>query len=188
MKLGQLLRKQNLITEAELQQALEIQKQDQRQRKLGEILVKLGYISEERLLSVVALQRGFPLLKLGYPLDPNIVSMIPKEICLAHCLIPIDRFGKHLLIATSDPLNKAARNQLEALHKGELKYRYVLATRDDILRAIERYYPRNIPAMELNGTPAPGNTLQAHIQRVAEAVQRFAELRKQFREQIPLAE
>ncbi len=187
MKLGELLRSQHIISDTQLEHALELQQQEDSQKKLGEILLKLGYVTEEKILSIVALQRGFPMLRLGYPLAPEIVSLVPRELCVAHCLIPIDRFGKHLLVAMADPLNRVARKQLEALHSGDIKYKYVLATKEDINKAIRLYYPRNTHVIQdAEEENIPSNALQAHIQRIAEAAQRFAELRKQFREETPL--
>lgn len=188
MKLGELLQSHRIISEEQLTHALEIQQQATSQRKLGEILIKLGYVSEEKLLSVVSLQRGFPMLRLGYPLAAEIVSLVPREICVAHSLVPIDRFGKHLLVAMADPLNKTARNQLESLHNGSVKYKYVLATKEDIVKAVQLYYPRNVHPLESSEVAVQSGSLQVHIQRMTEAVQRFTELRQEFRQEIPLPE
>ena len=63
MKIGELLLKDNIITREQLDKALEIQKTEP--GKLGSILIRQGYVSEEDIAQVLSKQFGYPSINLS---------------------------------------------------------------------------------------------------------------------------
>ncbi|MBI4823775.1 MAG: hypothetical protein HY805_06040 [Nitrospirae bacterium] len=80
VKLGQLLLNSNIITQEQLNQALNIQKKDG--GRLGTNLVKLGYVTEEKLVTFLSKQFGVPAINLSnYKIDPAVLKLIPAYEC-----------------------------------------------------------------------------------------------------------
>jgi len=137
VKLGEILVKEKVISEEELEKALAVHQADG--RKIGQILVEMEYATEEEILSHLALQLGIPYVRLGsYHLKEEIVSLIPLEVAQKHSVIPVDIVGRYLTVATSDPLDDELVEQLEA--DTGMNTQIVAATSVDINRAIEKYY------------------------------------------------
>ncbi len=104
LKLGQLLVKQNIITEDQLNKALAMQKSNG--GRLGTNLVKLGYLTEEKLVSFLSMQFGVPAINLSeYSIDPTVTKLIPAEMAKKYMILPISRVGATLTIAMTDPSN-----------------------------------------------------------------------------------
>ncbi|MDP2167660.1 MAG: type IV-A pilus assembly ATPase PilB [Thermodesulfovibrionales bacterium] len=103
-KLGQILINSTIITEEQLKQALAIQKKEG--GRLGTNLVKLGYVSEEKLVTFLSKQFGVPAVNLGsYKIDPAVLKLIPQEMAKKYMIMPVARVGATLTIAMSDPSN-----------------------------------------------------------------------------------
>lgn len=135
-KLGDILKEAGLITEAEILQALEQKKEYQ---KLGDILVEQGYITEKQLIEVLEIQLGIASISLyRYPVDEQLVELIPKEVARKNILLPIERNNQVLTVAMNDPLDYFAIDDLELITGFEVKP--VMATKEDILQSINKYY------------------------------------------------
>ncbi len=103
-KLGQLLISENVITEIQLKKALDMQKTAG--GRLGTNLVKLGYLTEEKLVTFLSVQFGVPAINLQeHPVDPNVTKLIPAEMAKKYMIIPISRVGATITIAMTDPSN-----------------------------------------------------------------------------------
>ena len=136
-QLGQLLIERKVITKKQLDHALEVQKE--KGGLIGQILVGLGYASEEAIAQAITAQYGFPYLPLkNYDIDPDIVKIVPKNVASQYCLIPIDKIGNNLTIAISDPLNTLAIEDIELI--SGLYVQIFVGTGTDIRNAIEKYY------------------------------------------------
>ncbi|MBI1319727.1 MAG: cyclic nucleotide-binding domain-containing protein [Candidatus Hydrogenedens sp.] len=103
---------QLLVTEGQLsaeQVQAAVAKQKETGQFIGEILIELGYIEEHSLISFLAKHCKIPHLSLlDYLIDKDIVSLVPKEICLQYRLLPIDRLGRNLTVAMVNPLDMNA--------------------------------------------------------------------------------
>jgi type IV pilus assembly protein PilB len=78
-KLGEMLISHQIITDEQLRQALTLQKREG--GRLGTSLVKLGYVSEDKLVAFLSKQFGVPAINLAdYPIDASVVKLIPVEI------------------------------------------------------------------------------------------------------------
>ena len=103
-KLGQLLITSNVITEEQLKEAMGLQRKEG--GRLGTNLVKLGYITEEKLVAFLSKQWGVPAMNLSdYKIDPSVLKLIPVEIARKYLIIPVARVGATLTIAMADPSN-----------------------------------------------------------------------------------
>jgi type IV pilus assembly protein PilB len=103
-KLGQLLITENIISEDQLKKALDMQKTVG--GRLGTNMVKLGYITEEKLVSFLSMQFGVPAINLAeHTIDPSVTKLIPAEMAKKYMILPVARVGATLTIAMTDPSN-----------------------------------------------------------------------------------
>jgi len=136
-QLGELLIERKVITRQQLKQALETQKE--KGGLIGQVLVKLGYASEEAIAQALTAQYGFPYLPLeNYDIDVNVIKLIPKNVASQFCLVPIDKIGNNLTIAMSNPLNTLAIEDIELVTG--LCVQIFVSTGTGVRKAIEKYY------------------------------------------------
>ena len=136
-KLGELLMDAGLITLAQLDQALELQKD--KGGLIGEILVQLKFTTEEDIAKTLTAQYGFAYLPLSnYEIDAELAKLIPERVAKQYCLIPIDRLSNNLTIAMSNPLNAQAVEDIETISGCSVQI--FVSTTTDIRRAIEKFY------------------------------------------------
>ncbi|MBN1405188.1 MAG: hypothetical protein JW946_01560 [Candidatus Omnitrophica bacterium] len=139
-QLGELLVERRIIKESELQKALQIQKE--KGGLLGNILVLLGFATEEQIAQALTTQYGFPYLPLkNYEIDPVVVKLIPRNVSEQYCLIAIDKIGNSLTVAMSNPLNLHAIEDIELITN--CKVQTFVSTQTDIKETIKRYYGSN---------------------------------------------
>ncbi|MDO8749452.1 MAG: hypothetical protein Q7J72_10130 [Candidatus Omnitrophota bacterium] len=136
-KLGELLVEKALVTQEQLDEALELQKD--KGGLIGEILVELKYTTEDDIAKMLTAQYGFAYLPLSnYEIDQSLINLIPERVARQYCLIPIDKIGTNLTIAMSNPLNSQAVEDMETLTSCSVQT--FVSTASDIKQAIERYY------------------------------------------------
>lgn len=100
--LGQHLLKKGLITEEQLIHALKIQRLEG--IKIGTALVRLGFISEDRLFQEMSEMYGYPFIDiLKVEKDPQVMKLIPQSIMLKYKIVPFAKEGEHIKIAITDP-------------------------------------------------------------------------------------
>jgi type IV pilus assembly protein PilB len=135
-RLGDLLVEAGLITEEQLQEAL---KEKAPGQKLGDALLQRGYITEQQLIEVLEFQLGIPHVSLyRYPIDPKLTNLVPKEFAKRHMVMPLKVEGDRLLVAMADPMDFFVIDDLR-LSTG-FHIETAIASKDDILRAINKYY------------------------------------------------
>lgn len=136
-KIGEMLLKSGLINEQQLQEALKLQKTSG--GKLGFNLVKLGYVKEEDITSLLSEQYGVPAIHLEhFEIEDEILKLIPPDIAQKFLLIPIERTGATLTVAMADPSNIFAIDQIRFLTSYNVEP--VVASEASIRSAIDRYY------------------------------------------------
>lgn len=150
-RLGDLLVEAGLISEEKLNMALQEKEQGQ---KLGDALLQKGYITEQQLIEVLEFQLGIPHVSLyRYPFDTNLFHLIPKEEAKRNLMIPLKKEGEKLYVAMADPMDFYAIEDLR-LSTG-FQIETAIATKDDILRAVTKYYDTEEGFEELvNDKPA----------------------------------
>lgn len=84
---------------------------------LGECLVKLGSISQDRLTCFLVKQLRIPYINLsGYEIQRGMLALLPKELCLVYCLVPLDLLGRTLTVAMVNPFDTEAIEEIGKLH------------------------------------------------------------------------
>ncbi len=136
-QLGQLLIERGLIDKKQLQIALD--KQRKEGQLIGQILVKLGFVSEEDIVEALTTQYGYPYLPLeNYEIDKSVLNVISAQVIRHYYLIPIDKIANILTIVMADPLNTFAIKDIEQITK--MKVEVFVSTATDIKKSIEKYY------------------------------------------------
>ncbi|MHB1315051.1 MAG: GspE/PulE family protein [Christensenellales bacterium] len=134
VRLGDILLSNNFITIEQLEKALDLQKSGTNKR-LGEILIEQGYISEHELLVVLSQKLGLPVVNINIiSVDVATATLIPKVFCLKYHLIAIKQENNSITIAVNDPLNFYAIEDVKSLIN--MPCNIVLAKKDEIIKAI----------------------------------------------------
>jgi len=136
-RIGDLLVKENLLSREQLAKAkAEAQRRGER---LGAQISKLGYLQESDLNDFVAKQYGVPTIDLAeFEVDPAVIKLIPEDVATKHQVLPVNRAGSTLIIATADPSNIFAIDDIKFLTGYNVEV--VVAAQDALKEAIDRYY------------------------------------------------
>jgi type IV pilus assembly protein PilB len=136
--IGQFLLEKGLVEKEQIQRALEYQQRSGEKLRLGEILVKFGYVSQEDVLKCIGEQFDVPVVDLS-KMRPEVeaVDAVPRNTAKMHSILPLKRTANSLVVAIDD-LDLCAIDNLKFILGMEIKP--VLATTEAIAEAIERYY------------------------------------------------
>lgn len=142
-KLGEILIKDGLIDEKQLDKALSVQKAEG--GRLGEILIKLDFINEQDMIATLSKQLSIPYLSLSTghlkpAVDQGLEILIPKEYAAKHYVLPLSRNLNSLTCAISDPFDLVLLDNLRKMTGCEVNP--VLATRIDIKTALDQFYSK----------------------------------------------
>ncbi|MDI6604168.1 MAG: GspE/PulE family protein [Thermoanaerobacteraceae bacterium] len=136
-RLGDLLIEVGFLTRNQLENAINIQKRTG--EKLGKILVKEGYATEEKILEALEFQLGIPHVDLQkFYIDPDIAKIIPETLAKRHIAIPIKKDIDGIQVAMADPLNIFAIDDIKLITKQNVKP--LIASEDGILKAIDKIF------------------------------------------------
>jgi type IV pilus assembly protein PilB len=139
-RIGELLVRSNLITADQLQKAR--QEARAKNERLGHQITKLGYLQESELTDFVAKQYGLPTIDLAdFEVDREVIKLVPEEVATKHSVIPVNRAGSTLILATADPSNIFAIDDIKFLTGYNVEV--VVAAEDQIKAAIDRYYDQS---------------------------------------------
>ena len=137
VRLGEILLKESLITQDQLDKALEFQRSNG--GKLGSCLTKMGYITDDDITGVLSRQYGVPSINLKYyEIDPNVIKLIPQDTALRYQVVPLSRVGSVLTIAMTDPTNVFAMDDIKFMTGFNVEP--VVASESAIGEAIGRFY------------------------------------------------
>jgi type IV pilus assembly protein PilB len=151
VRIGDLLLKEKRITPAQLQEALNYQKANG--GKLGLNLVKLGFVTDEAITSLLSKQYGVPSINLTqFEIDASVIKLIPPDTAQKYQIVPLSRSGATLTIAITDPTNVFAMDDIKFMTGYNVEP--VVASETAVTDAIKRYYPTASAAPKIQG-PAP---------------------------------
>ncbi|MGH9580806.1 MAG: type IV-A pilus assembly ATPase PilB [Terriglobales bacterium] len=146
-RLGEILIKENLITQEQLKQALDYQKQHS--GRLGTCLVKMGLVTDDEVTAVLSRQYGVPSINLKfYEVDPTVIKLIPQETALRYQIVPLSRVGSTLTIAMTDPTNVFAMDDIKFMTGFNVEP--VVASESAIVEAITKFYGEVQSGQELD--------------------------------------
>ena len=136
-RLGDLLVKEKVITQEQLEQATKLQKETH--TRLASALVKLGFLSDEDVTNFLSRQYGVPAINLSYfEIDPAVVKLIPYETAKRYQILPLSRVGASLTIAMVDPTNVFAMDDIKFMTGFNIEP--VVASESSIVEGIDKAY------------------------------------------------
>ncbi|HUR14574.1 MAG TPA: ATPase, T2SS/T4P/T4SS family [Mycobacteriales bacterium] len=167
-QLGDILLEGALVTPDQLQAA--VQEQQRAGRSLGRVLVEQGVLTESQLVAALATQIGMKFVDLSdYPVDGSAVAKVPDSVCRRHTLLPIGYDEGKLVVAMADPANVFALDDIKSITR--LDVRPVVATKADVLGAINRYHRGDAELDDLTHTLDAANDDDDDLGRVKEIVE-----------------
>lgn len=136
-RLGDLLVKEKVISQQQLEQALKAQRDNG--ARLGSALVKLGFLTEEDVTNFLSRQYGVPAINLSYfEIDQAVVKLVPYETAKRYQILPLSRVGASLTIAMVDPTNVFAMDDIKFMTGFNIEP--VVASETAIVDGIEKAY------------------------------------------------
>jgi type IV pilus assembly protein PilB len=157
-KLGQLLVTSSVISEDQLKEAISLQRKEG--GRLGTNLVKLGYVTEEKLVAFLSRQWGVPAINLSdYKIDPSVLKLIPSEIARKYLILPVAKVGATLTIAMADPSNVFVIDDVKFMTGYNVEV--VVSSESSVLQAITGYYRGGGEALVTAKKPSQAKTIQA---------------------------
>src|ERR671919_2279196 len=145
VRIGELLLKEKRITPEQLQEALNYQRQHG--GKLGANLVKLGYVKDEEITSLLSKQYGVPSIALAqFEIDQAVIKLVPGETARKYQIVPLSRAGATLTIAMTDPTNVFAMDDVKFMTGYNVEP--VVASETAVLDSIDKYYGVGTAASE----------------------------------------
>jgi type IV pilus assembly protein PilB len=147
VKLGDLLLKQKLITQEQLETALKLQREEG--GKIGEALVRVGAVSESDITETLSQQFGVPSIDLAhFEIDPAIIKVVPGEVARKYGVLPVNKTGATLTIAMGDPTNVFAMDDIKFMTGYNVEP--VVASEIALRKAIDKHYgtPRSVVLKE----------------------------------------
>ena len=150
MRLGEILVSNDIITEAELEDALAAQASGGERRRLGTTIVELGFCTEQDIADALASQLGLGTVDLAEVApDAGALARIPRKLADRHHALPleIDEDGV-LVVAMSDPTNVVALDDLK-LTAGARSVRPVVAPESELTEALRRAYGTDTSALDM---------------------------------------
>lgn len=134
--LGDILVENKIITNEQLERALEEQKTSK--EKLGKLLVRQGYLTDEQLLEVLEFSLGIPRVQIGLmDINPEIVKLLPTTLISKHQVLPLSVNQGRLTLIMADPLNYQAVDDVR-ISTG-LDVVPVMASERELEAAIQQY-------------------------------------------------
>ncbi|MEJ2110828.1 MAG: type IV-A pilus assembly ATPase PilB [Acidobacteriota bacterium] len=136
-QIGELLVQENLITADQLDEARAHQKQNG--GRLDSALINLGFVQDDDVTTILSKKYGVPSINLSYfEIDQESIKLLSSEVAQRYMVIPLSRVGSTLTIATADPTNVFAMDDIKFMTGFNVEP--VVASEAAILEAIEKYY------------------------------------------------
>jgi hypothetical protein len=164
LKLGEILVRERVLTQAQLAKALAHQKAAGAGRMLGEVVVELGLATEKQLLQALTQSLGLPAVDLrGIEPSPDALEMLPAKQAREQRILPlriVERSGrKRLIVALADPSGVAAIDELQ--FSSGMIVEVKVTTAGQLMTAIERHYgtesspPRKVVTLDAGSARPP---------------------------------
>lgn len=141
LSLGEVLLESKLITQDQLEQALEIQKSGD-DRRLGTILIDEGWLNPESLAMALSIHLNLPFVDLSRErISPEVLKTIPEHIARRYHLIPVEVNSSSLSVVMEDPTDLRVLEEISALTGRNINPSVGVGM--DIEQAIDHYYKAN---------------------------------------------
>ena len=136
-KLGEILIHYKIITPEQLEEGLKIQKN--KEKRIGEILIDLGRVTQDEINWVLGKQLNLPYVQVNIGnIDIQLSKNISEDTLRKFKAIPIMELNDELVIAMADPTDEEAIEMIKEVTKKKLKF--VLASFENIDETINRIF------------------------------------------------
>ena len=140
LPIGEMLLERKLISQEDLDRALEQQSQSGHVKLLGEVLQQIGAVSEADVLEVIAEGYGVPFVdQVARIADPRSLDALPRDFIEEHRVLPLFLVRGTLTVAVSEPANLYLMEEVARISGFDVKI--AAATRSDIESALQSYLP-----------------------------------------------
>ncbi len=147
-KLGDILIQSNLVTREQLSKAIEEQKKTN--KRMGEVLSDMGFVSEEKLAWALSVQLGIPFMDLDTAVvEPEALELLTEKFARTNLTLPLNVDKRTITVAMADPLDLEAINDISFASGREV--RPTVATLKEIKSAIRRFYHLGQPLQKILG-------------------------------------
>lgn len=142
LKMGDILVSQEIITQEQLNKALQVQ--NQKGGRLGDALIALNMVTEDQIAVALGTQLGLPFYTsdntdlLKPKPDQDLDKLIPGDFAKKNMILPLELKGNTLTCAVSDPLDLLMLDNINHLIKNEISL--VVASPTSLLNAIKEFY------------------------------------------------
>ena len=144
-QLGEILKDRGMISDKQLEEALEKQKENG--QLLGQVLIDLEYVKEEDVLKTLGEQTGMPSVNLNeLEISRDIIDRVSASIARIYKIMPISWEDNTLTVAMADPMNVYTLDDLRFMLGCEMKG--AVSTEEAVNKAIEKYYGAEMESME----------------------------------------
>jgi len=138
-RLGEILVQQNLLSQEQLQSALEEQKKTG--RKLGRVFVDKGFVTEEQISEAIARQINAPYINLKYfNIKPATVRLLPEAQARRFRALVLEERENAVRVGFADPTDLFAYDEVARILKREIDIAVV--TESQLLETVDRVYQR----------------------------------------------
>ena len=136
-KIGELLVSEGLLTETQLQEALNVSKRTG--VRLGTAMVNMGIVTEKDISQALSRQFDIPYISLSeIIIEPAIIKLIPESLARRYMVIPFAQEENKLKVAMFDPLNIFAMDDLKKMSGCQILPS--ASTESEIQKALDQYY------------------------------------------------
>ncbi len=119
MRIGELLVRSGIITEDQLNEALKIQEKSK--KRIGEILIELGYLKPRDLIWLLSEQASIPFIELKPQMfDSKLILSFPEKLLYKYCIIPLYEIEDKLYIAVGNPTDSEGVEKIKEFTKKEI--------------------------------------------------------------------
>jgi type IV pilus assembly protein PilB len=138
--LAELLIKRNLISQAQVELAQEIQKR--RGENLRDILIRMGWVSEDDIIKLEGKLWNIPVFDPKHleKLDAEMLNLIPEYFSRKYNILPIWRENGRVWVAMSDPFDLVAIDDLQRVTKCEVQP--LIISEAEVKKYIDQYYQK----------------------------------------------
>jgi hypothetical protein len=148
-RLGKCLVEAGIVDEMTL---LGVLGEEKKSPTIDQMLIDLGLLDDDNRARALARQLKFPFISLKEREIPQqITSLVTAEVATTHVIVPVELAGDKLVVAMANPLDSSAIQVLRMVTGMGIEV--AVASREDILEAIARYYPAAFLDQTLDGAP-----------------------------------
>ena len=136
--IGEILIEEGFLEPKNLEEALKIQRKEG--GLIGEVLVRMGAITEEQLVVGLSKQLSIPFIRLtNYNVNRNVLRLIPKKVAERYLFFPFEEDGEEVSVAMTNPGDREALEEMKRRIPGSVEV--FLARPSEIKQAIGAHYP-----------------------------------------------